>query len=257
MNSLNNVIVNDLDLYSHMIEERDDYLAWDNCKALDDYRHYYIRNATVLDIKQQCCFCVMNNIKKGDKIVRSRGQGGSSDFFRTYHIECMANMLEQIYVNMKDSLEEMKTLYKIEATPYKLTREYINIQCRDNIVKQINERLHELGIYNYVEWWGERFIVHQHGHEFAPRVNGEDDCSCKVNEIHVWKSVLGNAYIYSSTRRNLYGEQQQIDQDMFIQAIEDDVEHPQEFSKRYSFLMESIMEAIKRIDNNHDEPNRY
>jgi len=247
MNPLNDVIVNDLDLYSHQ-EEGDDYLSWSDCKALEDYRHYYIRNATAMDIKQQCCFCVMNNIKKGDKIVRSRGQGGSSDFFRTYHIECMANMLEQMYVNMKDSLEEMKTLYKVEATPYKLTRDYINAQCRSNIVKQINERLNELEVYNYVEWLGDRFIVHQHGHEFTPKVDGLDDCNCKVVTVHVWKSILSNAYTYSSTRTNLYGEQQQIDQDMFVEAIEKDVEHPQKFSERYSFVMESIMEAIRRIN---------
>lgn len=250
MNPSNNVIVNDLDLYSHMID--DDYLGWNNQKALDDYRHYYIRSATDKDIRQQCCFCTMNNIRKGDSIARSRGQGGSSDIFRTYHLECMANMIEQIYVNMKDSLEEMKAQYNIESTPYKLTREHINIQCRDNILKQIRHSLTQSGIYNYIEWLGERFIVHEYDHVDYDH-DDHNDCTCRVVDVNVWKSVLVNAYIYSTTRTNLYGEQQQIDQDMFVQAIEDDVEHPQEFSKRYSFLMEAIKEAIKRIHNDREK----
>ena len=247
MNPYINLIINNLDLYSHMVHD-DDHLGWDNCKALDDYRHYYIRSATDKDIKQQCCFCTMDNIRRGDMIARSRGSGGSSDFFRTYHLECMANMLEQIYVNMKDSLEEMKVQYNIEATPYKLTREYINTQCRDNIAKQIRERLRSLGIYNWVGWHNESFIVHEHRHSSEPMEYTDDNCDCRVVVVNIWKSMISNRYSYSRRRKILYGEEQNVDQDMFIQAIEDDDEHPQEFSKRYSFLMEAIMEAIRRID---------
>tara|TARA_B110001454_G_C12533635_1_gene356328 strand:+ start:69 stop:692 length:624 start_codon:yes stop_codon:yes gene_type:complete len=199
----------------------------------------------------------MNNIERGDKIARSRGQGGSSDFFRTYHIECMANMIEQIYVNMKDSVEEMKTLYNVEGVQHKLTREYINRKCNDNIVVDINKELKSRGLNNYVEWKNECFVVHEHAHNnvdatppqtLAEEILSVEECRCKVCNVEIWNSKLSGRY-YSSTQKIIYGDEQRIDQDKFVSMIEAErIGDVWELGVP-DFIIDTFIKAIDVIDN--------